>query len=178
MFVEPAEVLARWAYSDIAGTRAAAYDAAPDIETLRSKRREGVVFHDLARDEREHLEHLCRTVRAPLMKYLDEVQQFVLKPMDRVDLAYLFVPREVEQSDRSMSFAEYACRPQTEQNNARAARRKPTPSTAAVTDQAIRRPLADLVASNSTAVIRQAGPAGCQRFCRAHRSAMPADRRR
>jgi hypothetical protein len=36
MFVEPAEVLARWAYSDIAGTRAAAYDAAPDIETLRS----------------------------------------------------------------------------------------------------------------------------------------------
>ena len=27
MFVEPAEVLARWAYSDIAGTRAAAYDA-------------------------------------------------------------------------------------------------------------------------------------------------------
>ena len=64
MFVEPAEVLARWAYSDIAGTRAAAYDAAPDIETLRSKRREGVVFHDLARDEREHLEHLCRTVRA------------------------------------------------------------------------------------------------------------------
>jgi hypothetical protein len=99
MFVEPAEVLARWAYSDIAGTRAAAYDAAPDIETLRSKRREGVVFHDLARDEREHLEHLCRTVRAPLMKYLDEVQQFVLKPMDRVDLAYLFVPREVEQSD-------------------------------------------------------------------------------
>jgi len=56
--------------------------------------------------------------------------------------------------------------------------RKPTPSTAAVTDQAIRRPLADLVASNSTAVIRQAGPAGCQRFGRAHRSAMPADRRR
>ena len=121
MFVEPAEVLARWAYSDIAGTRAAAYDAAPDIETLRSKRREGVGFHDLARDEREHLEHLCRTVRAPLMKYLDEVQQFVLKPMDRVDLAYLCVPREVEQSDRSMSFAEYACRPQTEQNDARAA---------------------------------------------------------
>jgi hypothetical protein len=42
----------------------------------------------------------------------------------------------------------------------------------------IRRPLADSVASNSTAIIRQAGPAGCQRFGRAHRPAMPADRRR
>ena len=40
------------------------------------------------------------------------------------------------------------------------------------------RPLAGSVASNSTAVIRQADPAGCQRFGRAHRPARPVDRRR
>ena len=47
MLAEPAEVLARWAYSDIAGAHAAAYDAAPEIDALRSKRRAGVGFHDL-----------------------------------------------------------------------------------------------------------------------------------
>jgi hypothetical protein len=49
--------------------------------------------------------------------------------------------------------------------------RKPTPSTA------IRRPLADLVASNSTAVIRQSGSAAYLRCERARRPAMLVDRR-
>ena len=55
------------------------------------------------------------------MKHLDEVQQFVLKPMDRIALGHLFVPREVEHSDRYMSFAEYVYKPRSEENDARAA---------------------------------------------------------
>src|SRR3954462_14184382 len=96
LLIEPADVLARWAYAEIDGPHAGFYGDGVEVETLRGKRREGMGFHDLPPSDRAYLEQMCRSVRHPIMKYLDGVQQFVLRSLDRVALGHLLVPPEVD----------------------------------------------------------------------------------
>jgi hypothetical protein len=125
LLIEPADVLARCAYAEIDGPHAGFYGEGSEVEALRGKRRDGLSFHDLGHSDRAYLEQMCRSVRHPLMKYLDGVQQFVLRSVDRVALGHLLVPPEVEFSERHMSFAQYVSKPHNDENDARAIQSAP-----------------------------------------------------
>jgi hypothetical protein len=115
-------VQAQWGYSEIVdGTNPAWYDNGRDINSLRDKRRNGIPFDELSKDERYNIAFQCVCVRVNLMIYMVGIEAFNLVKLNRVKLGRLYVHPNVwrDSGGRFHLFSHYIGTKTDEPNDAR-----------------------------------------------------------
>lgn len=92
-----AEVLARWAYSEINdGTLAGGYDRMDGVNALRERHRSGISIEELSDGERYCLAYMCICARpVPWFYYMSPIRSFRVCLVGKAELAEFFVMPQV-----------------------------------------------------------------------------------
>jgi hypothetical protein len=115
------DVQARWAYSEISdGTQAQNYRG-DDMDALRAKHDQGILFEQLTPRDRYTLAFQSACIRTNLFVYFIGIEFFELTQLSRFQLGRLYVPPNVWRDSKGqfVPFAEYVNTQTDEEGDAR-----------------------------------------------------------